>query len=474
MATFNRDDWLKWADTHFKAEPSDPKSSKSSSSKTLSRSRGWLITNHAWLKNNESVPRTPNVKAKGLRCIRCAHEVGEEYIENRTPENFLKNQHYQEAPYFDKPLTILQVKKRLYGDKSYPAHLEPARNFAKAWEYCSPDYLCDDKRYKGTRYYRMTKREAGHHISMILEHGEPPQQGRRMDLIELAQLIQEGKTKRQVYDVLNDLDYKITSQVFKAVDTYFNIYSPHRQKDNDPKDIFWFYGPTHSGKTTSARKHFDDLGISYYEYTACSDWNDFQLYEGQDAIILDDLRADNIPLSQLITFLTSKYATKNAKYGIRHIAATKIIITSPYHPSSTFNQESKEDIQQLLRRIGTIRYFPPLPDAPPPMPKFEIYTGSTVVPVDVSISKVSEGNVGSLLYSITSNDFCASPVDEKVKQLFLESLDIVLPTPDFSRCSKLPRVPPTHHLHPHSHSASTPVEELDEDLALGNSYAPPV
>ncbi len=114
--------------------------------------------------------------------------------------------------------------------------------------------------------------------------------------------------------------------------------------------VYWYYGNTGTGKTKAVL----DACLPYIPLTF--KW--WQNYEGQDAVLLDDLRPNWCQPEQLLRLLDPyRYNYQvEVKGGSRHLVATKIYITTPWHPED-FWKDVKEDPRQLVRRITELIHF---------------------------------------------------------------------------------------------------------------------
>ena len=78
-------------------------------------------------------------------------------------------------------------------------------------------------------------------------------------------------------------------------------------------------------------------------------------YDAQEYVIIDDMRGDFLKFHQLLKLLDRYPYRVETKGSTRQFLATHIFITSSYHPEEMFS--TREDIQQLLRRIDEIKMF---------------------------------------------------------------------------------------------------------------------
>lgn len=115
--------------------------------------------------------------------------------------------------------------------------------------------------------------------------------------------------------------------------------------------VVYICGSAGSGKTTYAKQYCENNNLSYC--ISASSRDPLQDYEGQDAIILDDLRPENFSLSDLLKLLDNHTASSaSARYHDRWVNAKVIIITTVLPIEKFFHRINLRDepIQQLYRR----------------------------------------------------------------------------------------------------------------------------
>lgn len=114
--------------------------------------------------------------------------------------------------------------------------------------------------------------------------------------------------------------------------------------------VYWYYGNTGTGKTRRVLEQcspFIPLSFKWWDG-----------YQGQDSVLLDDLRPTWCSPEQLLRLLDPyRYQYRvEVKGGSRPLIATKIFITTPWHPED-FWKDLKEDPKQLMRRIHEMIFF---------------------------------------------------------------------------------------------------------------------
>ena len=212
-------------------------------------------------------------------------------------------------------------------------HLEPMRGtFEQARAYCSKEESRDP--------------EADFEL---FERGDKPTNagvpGGRSDLQDIGAIISSGGGSRQVFDADPGGFIKFHRGIEAAVRLL--------QEPRDFKtDVYWYCGPTGSGKTRAAQSEAPD---AYWKN--CSDlWWDG--YCGQSDVILDDYRCDFCKFSYLLRLFDRYPLIVQYKGGTVHFRAKRIFVTSPLRPDSMWDKRTPEDLAQLGRRITEIKQFP--------------------------------------------------------------------------------------------------------------------
>lgn len=174
------------------------------------------------------------------------------------------------------------------------------------------------------------------------EHGDLPlKQGTRTDLDEIRELI---KTTNKMSEVV------MVAKSYQSVKMAEQILKYHEKPRTTKPLVEWYYGPTGTGKSKTA---YEILGPECYTCLSTGRW--FDGYDAHEKVLIDDMRKDFMKFHELLRLL-DRYAMRvECKGGTRQFVADHIIITSCYHPKEMF--DTREDIQQLLRRIDKIEMF---------------------------------------------------------------------------------------------------------------------
>lgn len=161
-------------------------------------------------------------------------------------------------------------------------------------------------------------------------------------------LILNGNLSKLVEEGTIDI-YRLAS-LKKSLDVY--LQAKQEQEEAIQKEVYWFYGPTGSGKTRKAI----EIGEEEGGYWISNDFQWFDGYRGQPVVIFDDLRSGSLRFNFLLRLLDRYRLQVPIKGGFTWWIPRKIIITSPTTPDVVFRNkdtgEQWDHIDQLHRRIS--------------------------------------------------------------------------------------------------------------------------
>ena len=166
--------------------------------------------------------------------------------------------------------------------------------------------------------------------------------------------IEDGSIRRyNLYD-------HITMQMYLDHKTEFENAFAYREgllKKNVNRNIevIYIFGEASSGKTTLAKYLCEKRGLSYC--VSGSSRDPVQDYNGQDCLILDDLRPQTFDLSDLLKMLDNNTSSSvNSRYHDRWLEVQCIIITTVLSIDEFFRSMlvTGEPIAQLKRRCKTM------------------------------------------------------------------------------------------------------------------------
>lgn len=174
-------------------------------------------------------------------------------------------------------------------------------------------------------------------------------------------------------DIQNNNDLSLLYAKNKTkIDNALNIASKRRveARKNMEIPVVWIYGDYSGvGKTAYAKQKAEELKMAYgySSYMTSANNDPFQEYKGEEVVIIDDIKPDDIELSDLLRLLDPYNATSvRSRYSNKYVSADVIFVTSMYSPEQFFIESSinfdKEPIDQLLRRISSVCYVKPVND----------------------------------------------------------------------------------------------------------------
>ena len=175
---------------------------------------------------------------------------------------------------------------------------------------------------------------------VLVERGVPSVQGKRSDLQVVTELIQQDPRMSSIIEQVGSL------QSIRTAEKLLVYKEPKRTWKTE---VYWFCGATETGKSRRAHELYPDA------YVAMDTGEWWEGYDAHEAVIIDDMRGDFLKFHQLLKLFDRYPYRVEVKGGSRQFLARTIIVTSCYSPDQMFN--TREDIQQLLRRITKIKYF---------------------------------------------------------------------------------------------------------------------
>lgn len=175
------------------------------------------------------------------------------------------------------------------------------------------------------------------------EYGTISEQGKRTDITDCVEMIQDGCTMRQVAQH-NPEAYVKFHRGFRDLRATL---MPERSLKEMPHVIV-LWGETGTGKTRDAIiKYWPDEPHYIWRPSNTSWWDG---YDGQTKIIMDEFRGQ-MPFADLLGLLDRNEYRAPIKGGFIQIQADKFILTSPKHPSLWYDDDKFDKLAQLKRRI---------------------------------------------------------------------------------------------------------------------------
>lgn len=189
------------------------------------------------------------------------------------------------------------------------------------------------------------------------EVGVKPRMGARLDLDEMKDSIMEGTQTAESILLDDPMQYHMYGRTIERLQTIANRAT---QRDWMTRG-YWLWGEPGCGKS-----HHAALGETcgtHYRFPDDGRWWDD--YVGQEIVIIDDFRPEQIKFSQLLRLLDKYPMTvpRRNKAPTPFLAKT-VIITCVRPPRFCFG-DIDEDIRQLLRRLDVIQITKGFPINPP-------------------------------------------------------------------------------------------------------------
>lgn len=161
-----------------------------------------------------------------------------------------------------------------------------------------------------------------------------------------------GEIKRfNIHNFVSAQAYVIHKAKLEKAFEYADIVA--RQNHNRDTVVWYIYGKSGTGKTTTAKYIAEEENMSYM--IAGSDTDPFQDYKGQDAIILDDMKGDlKFTLAEFLRIIDNNTSSSvRSRYNDKFLNVKAIFITSTMSQEIFFKQFEKnynEEFYQLQRR----------------------------------------------------------------------------------------------------------------------------
>lgn len=173
---------------------------------------------------------------------------------------------------------------------------------------------------------------------------------------EIMEQIENGTIRR--YNYYNYISAYENVKYKREIDLTFKYREDKLRKGSRNMECIYIHGNSQCGKSTYAKKYAESMGLSYYVSGGSNDVLDG--YEGQDCLILDELRPESFNLSDLLKILDNHTESKGKSrfhnislYECKLIIITTVLTIEDFFDGLKSSKKNKEPIKQLKRRLGT-------------------------------------------------------------------------------------------------------------------------
>ncbi len=282
--------------------------------------RNWVFTINN--PTDEDVRVIHSLESKSIKYLRCKPERGEG-----------GTLHLQGLVVFANARTFGGVKG-LFGGR---AHLEVMRgSVQQALDYVEKEDTSAIEEYPQGNISIGTRPKEG-----------SGGQGSRSDLLDVFNAIKSGKRGVELIESNPSAYIKYTRGINEVVGCF-------ESRRNFKTDVFWYYGPTGTGKSKKAYEDAQDAGSLYVKDPSSHWWDG---YNGEHSVIIDDYRRDMCTFSALLRLFDRYPLPVQVKGGYRQFNSKVIYVTTPKSPCDTWEGRTEEDIAQLLRRLTKVVHF---------------------------------------------------------------------------------------------------------------------
>lgn len=171
---------------------------------------------------------------------------------------------------------------------------------------------------------------------------------------EIRSGIVDGTIRK--YNIFNYISAEEYHNHKRVIDNAFEYRNMTTKGANRQMEAIYIFGESGVGKTTYAKKLAEEKNYSVFVSSGSNDPLDG--YEGEDCIILDDIRPSCMRLSDLLKMLDNNTASSvPSRYRNKVLECRLIILTTTLPIDSFFNnvfENERETAIQLMRRCQTL------------------------------------------------------------------------------------------------------------------------
>lgn len=190
----------------------------------------------------------------------------------------------------------------------------------------------------------------------FVEFGDSPKPGKRSDLLPCVEHLKKGGTMRDLVE--DDAMATVFVKYSNGLNRLCTLVAKRRRREF--LRVYWFHGPTGSGKSSCAFEVGESIFKSeYWETSDSCQW--FDSYSQQKYAIFDDFRPRTCKFEFFLRLLDPYPVRAPIKGGFTEWSPNFIVITTTKSPTELYayrGEKLPEDLKQLTRRIHGIFQFP--------------------------------------------------------------------------------------------------------------------
>ena len=282
--------------------------------KKYNKTRRFVFTINNYTKKEKKQFVRMAMKLKKHRYILFAFEIGDK---KKTPhiQGYIELTEHQQFTFLHNYFNLQRKSKKL------KFHIQEAKaDQKKNYEYISKD----------GNFYEFGKSKDN--------------QGKRNDILEIKkELLKNPKNYKSII-----IEKANTSPSLNYAEKFLKYIFTQRDIKSPPV-VLWIYGDTGIGKTKIVFDTFKSIcTVGNYKWIGTN-------YSQNEVLLFDDFRSEDLSFHKILK-ITDKYPlTLDVKNSNIELNSPYIIFTSSKSINKTFNQESKkENLEQLKRRIHEI------------------------------------------------------------------------------------------------------------------------
>lgn len=178
---------------------------------------------------------------------------------------------------------------------------------------------------------------------------DPLGKGGRTDRNELFEWLVEGKSDLEIMQS----DFASYNRFRRSIEDYRELNKPLPHPDDEPLEVYLFYGEPGTGKTECAKKMFmsPDFGANYFRLPLGKDFWFTKNALNKTNLLIDDFKS-NIQLVDLLQLLDQDAVEVPRKGGFIWSHFKRIIITTNRSPYDWYAYNDRDfERQALFRRF---------------------------------------------------------------------------------------------------------------------------